>query len=239
MSACPRPVTIEDLIAAVRLQQARLPALAWRPPDAPGCLALAVHSAHPGAGASTVAVALTAALDDRGEVDSTLVDLATDDDLGATEAIQVRADLGLLGWSGGRRGGARIVRPVESPKGTDHLVGNVVIDARDRGRNFDLDVLVCRATVPSVGRAESILMEDRARVIAVVGASKWPPAVRSSLGPQLDAARSSGGVVFFPHEAALEVNGLSAEPLPTSTIRAAGRLLDLLGHGQPTAARAD
>ena len=41
-----------------------------------------------------------------------------------------------------------------------------------------------------------------------------------------------GGVVFFPHESALEVNGLSAEPLPTATLRAAARVLDLLAHAE-------
>ena len=58
-------------------------------------------------------------------------------------------------------------------------------------------------------------------------------AVRSSLGPAIHAAWAVGGVVFFPHESALEVNGLSAEPLPTTTLRAARRLLDFLEHRQP------
>ena len=35
-------------------------------------------------------------------------------------------------------------------------------------------------------------------------------------------------IVFFPAESELEINGLSAEPFPASTARAARRLRDLL-----------
>ena len=230
MSSPFQTVSLEDLVAAVRRQQADLPALAWIPPEPSGSLTVAVHGAHAGAGASTVAVAVADVLDGRGEGDVTLVDLAETDEFGSSEAMQVRADLGLSGWVGGRRGRARVIRLADQHP--DDLVGNVVIDARDRGWGLDIDVLVCRASLPSVRRAESILRERRARAVAVVGAGKWPRLVLAGLGPHLHAAWGSGGVVFFPHESALEVNGLSAEPLPTTTLRAAARVLDLLAHAE-------
>jgi hypothetical protein len=223
-------VSLEDLVAAVRRQQADLPALAWMPPEPSGTVTVTVHGAHAGAGASTVAVALADVLEGRGEGDVTLVDLAKADEFGSSEAMQIRADLGLSGWVGGRRGGARMVRLADQHP--DDIVGNVVIDARDRGWGLDIDVLVCRASVPSVRRAESILSGRRARAVAVVGAGKWPRPVRSSLGPHLRAAWVSGGVVFFPHDSALEVNGLSAEPLPTTTLRSAATVLGLLAHAE-------
>lgn len=232
-------VTVEDLVAAVKRQQAGLTALAWAPPDRPGELTLGIHGAHPGAGASTVAVALADALPRTHGCDITLVDLAEDDGYGAIEGMQTRTDLGLRGWTGGVRGPVRIVRPVVNPDVTDDVVGDVVIDVGERGWGFDLDVLVCRATVPGVRRAESVLMEQPARVVAVVGATKWPLPVRSSLGPHLHAASTAGGVVFFPREASLEVNGLTADPLPATTLRAAGRLLDFLGRDRAIEAEAD
>jgi len=226
-------VTVEDLVAAVRRQQVGVQALAWMPRPGPSVdHGLVVDSAHPGAGASTVAVALADVLGARGDV--TLIDLASDGVIGASEAIEVRADLGQRGWVGGRRGTARIVQPVESPSGTDEPVGNVIVDAAEGGWGREIDVLVCRATVPSIRKAELILARVHPLVVAVVGASKWPSPVRSSLGPAMYAAWAVGGAVFFPHESALEVNGLTAEPLPATTLRAARRLLDFLEHRQPS-----
>jgi hypothetical protein len=239
MSSHFQVVTIDDLVTAVRRQQGGLAALAWAPPDRPGEVTLCIHGAHPGAGASTVAVALTDVLPGLGNGCATLVDLANDAGFGASEAMQARTDLGLRGWTGGIRGPGRIVQPVVGEEMTEDAGGDVVIDVCDQGWGFDLDVLVCRATVPSVRRAESVLMEQPARVVAVVGATKWPSPVRSSLGPHLHAASTAGGVVFFPREASLEVNGLTADPLPAITLRAAGRLLDFLGRDGAIEAEAD
>jgi len=226
-------VTVEDLVAAVRRQQAGLAALEWTPPYRTGGVTLSIHGAHRAAGASTVAVGIIDLLAGREDGEVTLVDLAADDGYGAREAMQVRTDLGLRGWTGGLRGSARIVCPVGSET-VDDLAGDLVIDVRDRGAGFDLDVLVCRATVPGVRRAESALMQEPARVVAVVGASKWASPVRTSLGPHLRDALSAGRVVFFPREASLEVNGLTAAPLPGTTLRAAGQLLDVLERARAT-----
>lgn len=229
MSARFQPVTVDDLIVAVRRQQSGWSPLAWLSPQSPSdSLNLTVDGAHPGAGASTVTVALADVLGSREEV--TLIDLAIEGEIGAaSEAIEVRADLGMRGYVGGRRGTARIVQPVESDTGSHEHEGAVIVDAAGGGWGLDIDVLVCRATVPSVRKAEPALERANALVVAVVGASKWPSPVRNSLGP---AMRAVGGVVFFPHESTLEVNGLTAERLPGTTLRAASRLLDFVEHPQ-------
>lgn len=232
MSARFQPVTVEDLVVAVRRQQSGWSPLAWLSPQSPSdSLNLTVDGAHPGAGASTVTVALADVLGSREEV--TLIDLAIEGEIGAaSEAIEVRADLGMRGYVGGRRGTARIVQPVESDTGSPEHEGAVIVDAAGGGLGLDIDVLVCRATVPSVRKAESALERANALVVAVVGASKWPSPVRNSLGPAMRAAWAVGGVVFFPHESTLEVNGLTAERLPGTTLRAASRLLDFVEHPQ-------
>ena len=228
------PVTLEDLVVAVRRQQSAACALAWMPPSgASDTLDLIVYAAHPGAGASTVAVAMGDVLSRRDEV--TLVDMALDGEFGASDALEVRADLGCRGWVGGRRGAAWIVQPVESPSGTDDLTGNVIVDAAGSGWGRDTDVLVCRATVPSIRKAELVLVQVHPLVVAVVGASKWPRSVGASIGPAMQSACAAGGVIFFPHESALEVQGLTADPLPATTLRAAKRLLDFLEHRDPGA----
>lgn len=230
-------VTVEDLVAAIRRQKAFAAALEWVPPERPRGVTLYVNGAHPGAGASTVAVALMEALPDLDDV--TLVELGDDDGFGASGAMQVRADLGLRGWTGGLRGPRRIVNQVVGAETVDDLTGDLVIDVRDRGLGFDLDVLVCRATVPSVRRAESVLMEGHARAVAVVGASKWPSRVRSSMGPRLKSACEAGGVFFFPHEAALEIDGLTSDSLPATTFRVANRLASFLTLSQSVEAWID
>ena len=223
------PVTVVDLVAAIRRRQSGV---------AGGGAALAadgprihVHSAYPGCGASTVSIALAEALVAGDPGGATVVDLGDDDALGVGAAMEARADMGLQGWTGGRRGGVRIVRLGEDPDGADRIAGMSVVDAGFHDWLLTVDVLVARATVPGVLRAEKALASGPARVVAVVAATKWPPSVRACLGPRLRMIDTDGRVVFFPSESQLAINGLSAEPLPTSTRRAASRLLDVLEIG--------
>lgn len=221
------PVTVADLVSAVRRQRSGTPIPAWIGERATGSLTR-VRGAQPGAGASTVAVALAdvAAEGDCGV--ATVVDLAVDDAFGASASIDARADLALRGWCGGRRGRVRVVRPLAEVAAGDGIPGHVIVDTQDWVWPVDSDVLVARATVPGVLRAEGALANRPADAIAVVGASKWPAAVRACFGPRLKAMDAQKRIVFFPAESELEINGLSAEPLPGSTARAARRLLDLV-----------
>ena len=120
------------------------------------------------------------------------------------------------------------MRPDDDVVAADAIPGHVIVDSQDWVWPVDSDVLVTRATVPGVLRAERALADRPADAIAVVGASKWPAAARACFGPQLKALDAQKRTVFFPSESELEINGLSAEPLPASTARAARRLLDLL-----------
>ena len=239
MRTSPSRLTIHELVSAIRSERGGDPIPVWVPSlSSDGSLVVHVRASHPGAGASSVAVALTDVLVRRAERDATLVDLARGVAFGASEATEVRADLGLRGWTGGRRGRARIVRlaPNGAPESLD---GDVVIDSCDSRFGPGQVVVVCRPTVLSVRRTDFHVTPTKQSFVAVVGASKWPSAVRSSLGPQLARATAAGRVVFFPRDAELEINGLSAHPLPTSTMRAAGRLVDLLREVQATQACSD
>ena len=152
--------TVYDLVAALRSQQTGPPPLGWRPdPGSPNERTISVHGAHHGAGASTVSVALTDVLASRSTREVTLVDLAVAEEFGASEARQVQADLGVPGWSGGRRGRATVVR-MRAGERPAVLEGDVVIDACEAGGYLDLDVLVCRASMLSVRRAEALLLAD-------------------------------------------------------------------------------
>jgi hypothetical protein len=219
------PVTVTDLVSAVRRQRSGTITPAWIAERSGGCLT-SVRGAQPGAGASTVAVALADVMTDGGA--ATVVDLAVDDAFGVSASIDARADLALRGWSGGRRGRVRVVRPVDDVAAADAIPGHVIVDIQDWMWPVDSDVLVTRATVPSVLRAEGALVDRSADAIAVVGASKWPAAARACFGPRLKGMDAQKRIVFFPSESELEINGLSAAPLPASTARAARRLLDLL-----------
>lgn len=236
MTTSPSRLTIHDLVSAIRQGGDWAPPPRWDPDPTSDCTVLAdVRAAHAGAGASTVAVALTDVLARRSEGDVTLVDLALDAAFGASETTHVRADLELEGWAGGRRGRAKIVRlsPPAEPAG---LTGDIVIDSGDSPAYWGQRVLVCRPTVLSTRRVEVAVTEDEHRIVAVVGASKWPSTVRRSLGPQLEQATAEDRVVFFPLDNGLEIHGLSSDPLPASTLRAAGRLVDLLEKSRATAA---
>lgn len=236
MTTSPSRLTIHDLVSAIRHGgDCALPPR-WDPDSTSDGTVLAdVRAAHPGAGASTVAVALCDVLAQRSEGDVTLVDLAPDAAFGASETTHVRVDLGLDGWAGGRRGRTKIVRlapPIEQAS----LTGDIVIDSGDSSAHQGQRVLVCRPTVLSARRVEVTVLEAEHWIVAVVGASKWPSAVRRSLGTHLERATADHRVVFFPLDDVLEVHGLSSDPLPVSTLRAAGRLVDLLETSRTTVA---
>lgn len=228
MIAAIETVALADLVSAVRRQHSVTSAAPWF--RGQGTEPTGVLSAHSGAGASTVSAALADAVAERDTRGATLVDLARDDLFGASVAIETSADLGLRGWTGGWRGRVRVLRPADGLADTEPIPGRVIVDAQDCGWTVPTEVLVARATVPSILRAERVLAIQPVRAVAVAAGSKWPPPVRASLGPRLRAMDAEGVVVFFPRESELEINGLSAEPLPASTIRAAHRLLDLLAR---------
>src|SRR3954452_12846167 len=109
-------VSVSDLVAAVRRQQAPRPASPPRVGAYP-IRGASVVSAHPGAGATTVAVALADALDAIGRP-GTLLDLAPSPD--AFAGAECEVDSRVLDCRAGRRGQTQVRRrrthEAEAPK---------------------------------------------------------------------------------------------------------------------------
>lgn len=210
-----------DLVAAIRRQVAS-PGAHTPEPATWTADCVGVVGAHPGAGATAVAVALVDALA-RSGCPATLVDLAPIPD--AFAAAEREVDSGSATWRAGRRGDAQFLRRRGPEAGAGPLsTGPTVVDGAQAA--LDREVLVCRPTLPSVRRAE--LGSKRATAVAVVGASRWPRPVALSLGPALATASSEGRVIFVPHSRHLEVNGVDAGPTPSAVLAAAHRLVGLL-----------
>lgn len=213
-------VSVADLVAAVRRQQAprHAPPLEVGAPPIRGAF---VVGAHPGAGATTVAVALVDALDAIGRP-GTLLDLAPSPD--AFAAAECEVESGVPGWRAGRRGRTKVLRrgtpEAEAPDSSTDLV------ADGRMETLSSQVLVCRATLPSVRRVEADLPDGA--VVVVVGASRWPKVVGASLGPALRCATDDGRIVFVPHDRDLELYGVDAGPSPASARAAGQRVIELL-----------
>ena len=214
---------------------------------------LAVLAAHAGAGASTVALAISdAAAADGRRVH--LVDTAHPVRSGLVGAASEELGADVTGtWRRGRRTGVTIDRRVTDTRpGTwpDPPVGDdpalTVVDlgladsedltcvAADRGRL----VVACRPTVPGVRLTEQLLEQLlwQPVVVAAVGLTRWPGEVTASLGPRLRALRTAGRVLPVPMDRRLQVTGPTSSPLPRA-LRAVGReLLELLDDSHPGAA---
>lgn len=213
-------VSVADLVAAVRRQQAPRPA----PPPQVGASPIrgaSVIGAHPGAGATTVAVALADALDAIGRP-GTLLDLAPSPD--AFAAAECEVDSRVPGWRAGRRGQTQVLRRRTQEAEAWEFSTDLVVDGLME--SLKSRVLVCRATLPSVRQADADLADGA--VLVVVGSSRWPKVVAASLGPTLQRATDDGRVVFVPRHRDLELYGVDVEPLPASACAAGRRVIELL-----------
>jgi hypothetical protein len=205
---------------------------------------ITVVAAHAGAGASTVALAISdaaAATDRRVH----LVETAHPRRSGLIAAAS--AELGTDGagaWRRGSRDRVTIDRRVADvrPDGwpvlpTSEEPAITVLDlglpapedvarlAADRTRT----VVVCRPTVPGVRLVEHALSQltDQPVVVAAVGPARWPQAVNANCGPRLRELRSQGRVVQVPIDRRLQAAGLTEDRLPKA-VEAAGRSLSSL-----------
>lgn len=213
---------------------------------------IAVLAAHPGAGASMVALAISdaAAADDRRVH---LVDTASPSRSGLVAAALEELGTEVSGaWRRGIRPGITIDRHASDvePGGWPVLPdgdgpGLTVVDiglaapeslarlAADRARL----VVVCRPTVPGVRLTEQLLgqLARQPAAVAAIGPSRWPGEVTASLGSHQRALRAAGRVVPVPTDRRLQVTGPTSSPLPKS-VRSAGRqLLELLDGSHPGA----
>lgn len=205
---------------------------------------ITVVAAHAGAGASTVALAISdaaAATDRRVH----LVETAHPRRSGLMAAASAELGTDAAGaWRRGSRGRVTIDRRVadvepggwpvlpisEEPAVTVLDLGlpapeNLTRLAADRTRT----VVVCRPTVPGVRLTEHVLSQLAGQpvVVAVVGPARWPRAVNANCGPQLRELRSRGRVVRVPIDGRLQTAGLTGDRLPKG-VEAAGRSLAAL-----------
>lgn len=223
-------------------------------PCSPGDLrapAVLVLAGHPGAGASTVGLALAEALSGRWRVQLVEYCEPRRSGLGAASFDELGVDE--AGWRRGRRGPVDLARlssardvtdcfpppqPLTPP--ADGLAGDrlLVMDLGAAAATLlgELGwlatmvgsaevVVVTRLTVPGVRQTEHLLSALRVpAALAAVGSSRWPGEVAASCGPAIRAARDAGRAVMVPIDRRLEVSGLTGEPLPKA-VAAAGRSL--------------
>jgi len=209
-----------------------------------------VLAAHSGAGASTVALALSEAWALNG-TPTRLIECADPARSGVAAATDAELGEDGFGWRRGRRqGGVEVDRPAGLVRAVEEVPAarpvevtagggaRTVVDAgwpvRDvlHGDGWVSEllhaarvVLVCRVTVPAVRQAEQVLAALPATTtVAAVGPARWPGAVVGTCGPLLRAAREAGRVVPVPHDRGLELTGPAAGPLPKQ-LASAGRAL--------------
>lgn len=205
---------------------------------------ITVIAAHAGAGASTVALAISdaAATTDRRVH---LVETAHPRRSGLIAAASAELGTDAAGaWRRGSRGRVTIDRCVadvepggwpalpisEEPTVTVLDLGlpapeNLAQLAAARTRT----VVVCRPTVPGMRLTEHALSQlaEQPVVVAVVGPARWPPAVHANCVPRLRELRSQGRVIRVPVDRRLQTAGLTGDRLPRG-VEAAGRSLATL-----------
>ncbi|GAA4756452.1 hypothetical protein GCM10023328_45270 [Modestobacter marinus] len=202
---------------------------------------ITVVAAHAGAGASTVALAISdaaAATDRRVH----LVETAHPRRSGLIAAASAELGTDAAGaWRRGSRDRVTIDRRVadvepdgwpvlpinEEPAVTVLDLGLPAPDDLDRlaaGRTRT--VVVCRPTVPGARLTEHLLSQlaEQPVVVAVVGAARWPQVVKANAGPRFRDLRSQGRVVRVPIDRRLQTAGLTGDRLPKG-VEAAGRSL--------------
>nr|WP_239029145.1 hypothetical protein [Pseudonocardia acidicola] len=111
-----------------------------------------------------------------------------------------------------------------------------------RGTPAPRPLLVVRPTRPSLRHAEQVLARLEPWItagaavppyqLAVMGAKRWPPQVVGAAGRRLDALLDEA--VFVPHDAEVEVGGVTAELLPDKVLDAVSPLLQDWGLLSPT-----
>lgn len=226
-------VSVADLVTAVRRdQQHRRTVTTQRgctrshgaESQRPVGVWLGVTSAQAGAGATTVALAITEALVRNGQR-VRLIDRAPSAD--AFASIVQEIDSGRRGQRAGRRRGAIVIRPSGPLADVTTFDGVNVEDAEVP--QTTRRVVAVRPSVPGLARAERAL--EPTDVLAVVGVSRWPRSVFAAAGPLVQRAYAEGRVVFFPQDRELALHGPTTAPLPVQ-LREAGRRAAVLALPQ-------
>lgn len=202
----------------------------------------AVLAAHPGAGASTVALAVAEAVARAKPV--CLVELAPSARSGL--AASTSAELGVDGtgrWRRGARGQITVYRRANDdetvtwpvvPAAWFGLADLGVVEPEDVPAIAERAAVVvaCRASIPGLRAAEHLLRylaPARPVAIAAVGDKRISREAELTLGPRLRQLRLDGQIVLVPEDARLRVTGPSSAPLPTPVAVAGKRLAELAG----------
>jgi hypothetical protein len=211
---------------------------------------IAVVAAHAGAGASTVALAITDALSAGGR-NVHLVESAHPSRSGLIAAASAELGTDPTGaWRRGSRQLATVFRRAgesiphgwpEAAAGADPPVTvlDLGLPAPENLTRLADDqpniVVVCRPTIPGVRLAEQLLAQLGAArvVVAALGSKRWPGEVVVSVGPALRALRDGGQVVPVPEDRHLQVTGPTHLPLPKPVTAAGRALLGLIDVTRP------
>jgi hypothetical protein len=210
-----------------------------------------VLPAHPGAGASTVALALGIAVAER-NWSPQLIECSTPEQSGLAAATDTELGTNEAGWRFGTRGCLTVHRPATTyvagaptlpdRRATPVPTSVLILDPACWSTALAMDtswasgvprtaqmVLVLRASVPGVQAAERILarLAGRTPLVAVLGPARWPGVVTASRGPLLRGAAEEGRIVPLPVDDHLAVTGLTADPLPKAVLAAARVLAGL------------
>lgn len=208
-----------------------------------------VVGAHPGAGCSTVAVAVADACDRAEPAGIHLVECAPAATSGLAGVTDAELGTGPTGrWRHGRRGRVLVSRAAgdivaEAPDhhglGADPVTVRVVdlgvLQGPDVGAGLPPEaalVVVCRANLPGLRRLESLLAHldrgrpDRPPAVAVVGPPRWPGVLQACIGPGLRGCTHRDQVVRVPLDRHLAVTGPTSAALPRRVLAAGDRLWD-------------
>lgn len=221
-----RPVSVAALVEAVRAEQAtRCVPL----PETQAPSIVAVRSAHPGAGGTTVALALLDALGDHVAARRTLIDLVAPAKSGLLGASETETVCEIPGWRRGTRAGAEILRPADDAFGfPPHVDGHVIVDS-PAVVGGAVTVVVCRPTLPSLRCADVLIgSAGQTEHLVVVGARRWPKALRRLVPAGVADLSEEGRVTFFPHNRRLELYGPDSAPMPRELTAVALRLAEAL-----------
>jgi hypothetical protein len=202
----------------------------------------AVLAAHPGAGASTVALALADALARVQPV--CLVEVAPTGRSGL--AASTSAELGVDvtgGWRRGARGQVTVYRrasddePLAWPElrmGWFGVADIGVVEPQDLPAIADRVgvVIACRASIPGLQAADRLLgrlATGGPVAVAAVGSRRMSREAEASLGSRLRQLRLDGQTVLVPEDDRLRLTGPTSSPLPAPVALAGARLAELVG----------
>jgi hypothetical protein len=245
------PVTVAELVTAIRDQQPQAVPGAPQPVAPTMAVRVSVLAAHGGAGSSTVALALAdelthdvPAVGDAARSPVRLVDRAVPESSGLVAAAEREVASPYPGWRARQRGPVVIyaLDPSCPSPSSDWVAffegeGHTIVDF---GRPWPCEglpcsdestrtLVVCRATVPGVRRAELALAEIGGDVLlAAVGSRRWPGEVEATFGPRTRSVVEDGRCVLFPSHRRLERCGPDSSPFPRRITASASRLAGLL-----------